>query len=146
MELALLAGLIAAIFGASFVADWIESWLNQHTEMRGAWLPRLSFVLSLAAIYTLAWFVGKSLSTAINLLMLGLINKLAGGLFSVLKYLLFVAIFLALIAESEFNELDWVKTSQSANTLQNLGNKLFPGIKQIGKNAVNLPEISIDSD
>jgi membrane protein required for colicin V production len=146
MELALLTGLIAAIFGASLIADWLEVWLNQHTEIRGAWLPRISFVLALATIYTVAWFVGKSLSTAINLLMLGMINKLAGGVFSTIKYLLIVAVFLTLVAESGIGKIELLSASQSAGIMQRLGENLFPSIKQIGRNAVTLPEISIDSE
>jgi membrane protein required for colicin V production len=144
MELALLAGLIAAIFGASYVAEWIEDWLLQNTELNSAWLARFSFILALAAIYTIAWFVGKTLSTAINLMMMGLINRLAGGLFATLKYLLFIAIFLGLIAQSGIGEMAIIKESQTASALQSLGTKLFPSIKQIGQKAVTLPEISTE--
>ena len=146
MELALLAGLIAAIFGASYVADYIENWLLQNTDLESAWMPRFSFVLALAAIYTIVWFIGKTLSTAINLLMLGLVNRIAGGIFGTLKYLLFITIFLGLLASGGFVDIDIIKESQTAGALQNWGMKLFPSIKQIGQKAVTLPEISAGSE
>ena len=141
MELALLAGLILAVFGASYVAQFIEDWLLQNTDFGGAWLPRLSFILALAAIYTGAWFVGKFLSTAVSLMLMGLLNRIAGGVFGVLKYLVFICIILALMSNSKIGQWELIQNSKTAATLINIGSKLSPGIEQIGHNAVNLPDI-----
>lgn len=141
MELALLVGLILAVFGASYVAQFIEDWLLQNTNFGGAWLPRLSFILALAAIYSGAWFVGKFLSTAVSLMLMGLLNRIAGGVFGVLKYLVFICIILALMSNSKIGQWELIQNSKTAATLINIGSKLSPGIEQIGHNAVNLPDI-----
>lgn len=141
MELALLTGLILAIFGASYVAGLIEGWLGKNTDFSGVWLPRLSFLLALAAIYTGAWFVGKFLSTAVSLMLMGLLNRIAGGIFGVLKYLVFVCIILALLSGSKIGQWELIRNSKTASTLIRIGSKLSPGIEQIGHNAVNLPDI-----
>ena len=141
MELALLAGLILAVFGASYVAGFIESWLGKNTGFGAVWLPRLSFLLALAAIYTGAWFVGKFLSTAVSLMLMGLLNRIAGGVFGALKYLVFICIILALLSGSRIGQMEMIQNSKTAATLINIGSKLSPGIEQIGHNAVNLPNI-----
>ncbi len=141
MELALLAGLILAVFGASYVARFIEDWLLQNTDFGGVWLPRLSFILALAAIYTGAWFVGKFLSTAASLMLLGLLNRIAGGFFGSLKYIVFICVILALLSGSSLGQWELIRRSKTASMLINIGTKLSPGIEQIGRNTVNLPEI-----
>lgn len=141
MELALLAGLALAIFGASYVATLFEVWIGKNTDFGGVWLPRFSFLLALAAIYTGAWFAGKFLSTAVSLMFLGLLNRIAGGIFGVLKYMVFTCIILALLSNTLIAQWELIRNSKTATTLSNIGTKLSPGIEQIGHKAVSLPEI-----
>ena len=79
-------------------------------------------------------------------MMMGLINRLAGGVFGTLKYLLIIAIFMGLLAESGIINNSIFAGSQTAGAMQGLGVKLFPGIKQIGQKAVNLPDVSAEAE
>jgi uncharacterized membrane protein required for colicin V production len=69
------------------------------------------------------------------------LNRIAGGVFGVLKYLVFICIILALLSGSRIGQMELIQNSKTAATLINIGSKLSPGIEQIGHNAVNLPDI-----
>jgi membrane protein required for colicin V production len=84
-------------------------------------------VLIFAAIYVLAFFGGKSLSAALNLMMLGLINKLAGGIFGVVKFLLILSLVFYFAGSNGWINTDYthLKDSVMYFSLEGFGKQLY---------------------
>jgi len=90
MQLALIGGIVAGIWLAVHGSASASEWLAQQ-GVKGPWLVQLGFVLIFVAVYLLAYLGGKSLSGVFQVMMLGWVNKLAGGIFGLLKMLLLVS-------------------------------------------------------
>jgi membrane protein required for colicin V production len=98
--LAFIIGLAAALKLSAAVAGYLKG----HTNLSGAWLPVLAFVLVFLAVVLLVRWMGKLMEEAIDLAMMGWLNKLAGVLLYaaiytiILSVLLFYAVQLHLVA------------------------------------------------
>jgi len=56
----------------------------------------IGFLLIFLVVYIAFFFLGKALSKAVSLVMLGFVNRLSGGIFGMVKYLVFISVFLSL--------------------------------------------------
>lgn len=92
-ELASLAALVAGLLGAIFFGKLVEGWLGRYFEFQymGVAAFLIIFFLIVAAIHLLANGLDKLMESA----MLGPLNRLAGALFSALKYAFLISIFIS---------------------------------------------------
>ena len=83
VELASLVGLIAAVYGAIHFSHITASWLAERTS----WTEKVSaFAITFVIIVLIVSLAGKLLTKIANFAMLGIINKIAGAAFAVIKY------------------------------------------------------------
>ncbi|HEY4208210.1 MAG TPA: CvpA family protein [Puia sp.] len=100
--LAFIIGLAAAMK----LSVTLASYLKGHTELSGRWLPVLAFVLVFLAVVLLVRWIGRLMEAAVDLAMMGWLNKLAGILLYaavytiILSVLLFYAVQLRLVSSS----------------------------------------------
>jgi len=100
--LAFILGLAAAMKLSATVAVYLKA----HMTLSGRWLPVLAFVLVFLAVVLLVRWLGRLMEAAVDLAMMGWLNKLAGILLYaaiytiILSVLLFYAIQLRLISGS----------------------------------------------
>ncbi len=99
--LAALIGLVVGIYCAfhfsHFVGSYIATWFD-WSESTTRWT---AFAITFLAVVLLANLIGKIVTKIINLVALGLLNKLLGGVFSVLQYAIILSfIFLFFSAEN----------------------------------------------
>ena len=100
--LAFIIGLAAAMKLSAFLAGYLKI----HTSLSSRWLPVLAFVLVFLAVVLLVRWVGRLMEAAVDLAMMGWLNKLGGILFYaavytiILSVLLFYATQLRLISGS----------------------------------------------
>jgi len=98
--LAFILGLAAAMKLSATLAGY----LRIHTSLSSRWLPALAFVLVFLAVVLLVRWIGRLMEAAVDLAMLGWLNKLGGILLYAIVYtiilsvLLFYAVQLRLIA------------------------------------------------
>jgi membrane protein required for colicin V production len=92
MELSSIAGIFLGLWLAIKCSDWVANWLETTQDFHGKWVIYISFLFVFLATYVCAFFIGKMLSITINLMMLGVFNKIAGGLFGSAKILLLSSI------------------------------------------------------
>jgi membrane protein required for colicin V production len=132
MELALLAGVFLGIWMAMRGSGWLAQWLEKEQGVSGPWMTHLSFVLVFAGVYVLAWMAGKSLSLALNLMMLGLFNKLAGGVFGLGKALMLCAVLLGVFQSFQVSALSksHEEGSQLYASLSGIVPALYPELKK----------------
>ena len=100
VALASLVGLIAGVYGALYFSDyaaehiskWFD-WSEQNTQLA-------AFAVTFIVIIFVVSMVGKLLTKVANFAMLGIINKLLGGVFSLLTYALIISVLFMFINAS----------------------------------------------
>lgn len=85
VELASLVALIAGIYGSIHFSYIAGDYLSQNMDWNPRYIKITSFVITFIAIVLLVHFAGKLLTKIADFAMLGLLNKIAGGIFGALK-------------------------------------------------------------
>lgn len=85
VELASLVALIAGIYGAIHFSYIAADYLSQNMQWDMRYIKVASFLITFIAIVLLVHFAGKLLTKIADFAMLGLLNKIAGGIFGALK-------------------------------------------------------------
>lgn len=94
LELASFVALFLGIFGAIKFSDFTANYLSQYVEVPTEWLGLTSFIVTFIIIVIGVFFLAKLLNQLLKMVALGLINRLLGMLFGILKYALMLSILL----------------------------------------------------
>ena len=92
LELTSLLSVILGIVGAFFFADVVESYVLQYLDWDAKYIQLTAFVLTFLIIVILVSLIGKALTKLANAIALGMLNRLAGGVFGLLKMTLIVLV------------------------------------------------------
>ena len=84
--LASLVGLIAGVIGAIYFSKYTASYLKDSIQVNEQTLKLIAFGITFLGIVILVSLAGKGLTKIADFAALGSINKIAGGLFNMLKY------------------------------------------------------------
>ena len=125
MEIASIVALIAGIYGAIHFSYITGDYLSEHLEWDERNMSIIAFVITFVLIISIVHLAGNLLTKVANFAMLGLLNKVAGGIFGILKVaiLLGAAFIFFDRMDSTFNLLDDETKKQSI---------LYQPIKDIG--------------
>lgn len=85
VELASLVALIAGIYGAIHFSYIAGDYLEENLQWNGRYINITAFLITFIAIVILVGLSGKLLTKVADFAMLGLLNKIAGGMFGALK-------------------------------------------------------------
>lgn len=85
-ELAGIIALIAGVYGAMHFSDTAFSFLSSFVSWDREVLSLVSFALTFIVIVLIISMVGGLLTKMVNIIALGLINRLLGGVFGFLKW------------------------------------------------------------
>ncbi|MFD2099989.1 CvpA family protein [Flagellimonas iocasae] len=85
VEVASLVALIAGIYGAIHFSYIAGDYLSERLDWSDQYIKLTSFLVTFFAIIILVNFAGKFLTKIADFAMLGLLNKVAGGIFGALK-------------------------------------------------------------
>ena len=94
VALAGLVGLIAGLYGAIHFSYYAADYLAERTSWGEQTINLAAFAITFVIIIILISITGKILTKIADFAMLGIINKLAGGVFEVLKYALIISVVL----------------------------------------------------
>lgn len=90
VELASLVALIAGIFGAIHFSYIAGDYLSLNMDWNERYIKIASFLITFIAIVLIVHFAGKLLTKIADFAMLGILNKIAGGIFGALKVAIIV--------------------------------------------------------
>jgi len=102
IELTSLAALVLGIYAALYFSGFAADFLVNNLDIGLKYLPVVSFIITFIIIVFLVYTVGKILEKVINMVALGFINKLAGGIFGLLKGAVLISIIFMII--NHFND------------------------------------------
>jgi len=94
IELASLAGLVLGIYVALHFSFYVEGYLIDNFEIDEKYLYIISFAITFIIVALLVYLVGKIIHKVISIVALGFLNRLAGGIFGLLKAALVLSVVL----------------------------------------------------
>jgi membrane protein required for colicin V production len=100
-ELAGLAALILGIWAALHFSGIVAQLLSENLNIQGRYLPVIAFVATFIVVIILVNLIGSAVSGMVKAVKLGLVNRLAGFVFGVIKGALILSVLLVV-----FNKLD----------------------------------------
>ncbi|MCK5846128.1 MAG: CvpA family protein [Bacteroidales bacterium] len=124
IELATLIALLLGIYISAHFSDYTADFLRQKLDFHSEYMSIISFSLTFVGVVFLVMIFGKSLEKVINVLLLGFINKILGGVFGLIKVAFILSIFIFILTTFEV-EQKLIKPSTQEKSL------LYPPIKLI---------------
>ena len=98
VEVASLLGLICGVYGAIHFSHFTTSYFEQKVEWDEQYINIIAFSVTFIFIVFVISLAGKALTKMANLIALGVLNKIFGGVFGVLKIGLILSIILMLFS------------------------------------------------
>ena len=97
LELTSLLSVILGIIGAFLFADLVESYVVNYLDWEAKYIQLTAFLITFLVIVIAVSLVGKALTKLANAIALGMLNRLAGGLFGLLKMALIVLVLVLIV-------------------------------------------------
>jgi membrane protein required for colicin V production len=97
IELFSLIALIAGIYAAVYFSDYAAKFLIGNFTLNEDYVPIISFVITFIGVVVIVYFAGKLLEKLVDMVALGILNKLTGAAFGILKAAVFMSIVIMLI-------------------------------------------------
>ena len=91
-EVASLLALVVGIYVASHFSSFAENWLKTKVAWDEKYINVAAFAITFIVVLILVSLVGKIITKIINVAQLGLLNKIAGGVFGAAKYALILSV------------------------------------------------------
>ena len=85
VEIASIVALIGGIYGAIHFSYIAGDYLSQNMDWNERYINITAFIITFIAIVLIVHLAGQFLTKIANFAMLGLLNKIAGGIFGTLK-------------------------------------------------------------
>ena len=84
-ELASLIGIVAGIYGAIHFSHFVGDFLSNQVDWKVQYINLISFAITFVLIVFLVSLAGKMLTKVAGFAALGIVNKLLGGVFGLIK-------------------------------------------------------------
>lgn len=97
LEIFLLLALLVGIYAGIHFSDWTSNLIIQHFHLEGRYLPIIAFTITFLGVAALVYMAGKMLEQVIKVIQLGLVNRIFGLLFSLIKMVYILSILVILI-------------------------------------------------
>ncbi len=125
--LAIIIGLAAAMK----LSTWVAGWLKDNMSINTAWLPFLSIVLVMIGVIVFVRLGALFIQSAMEMVLLGWLNKLSGMLLYAALYLTVFSVLLFYIEKMHWIKPETLAASQSYIYIKPLGPKAIEGFAKI---------------
>lgn len=97
IEVASLVALVLGVYGGIHFSDSVADFLRKQFDWQTEYLHIISFAITFIGIVFIVYTIGKIVEKLINIVALGLVNKIAGGAFGLLKVAFILSVILIII-------------------------------------------------
>ncbi len=101
LALASLIGVIAGVYCAIYFSDFAAAYISRWFDWSEQTVNMVAFAITFLGVLILVSMAGKFLTKIADFAMLGVFNKLLGGVFNVLKYAFIVSVVFMYVDASE---------------------------------------------
>ena len=105
IEVATLAGLILGVFIAIRYSPFTEGILKDFLNITSRYLSYIALAVTFLLVVIVVYLLGKMLTRLVDIISLGLVNKLLGTLLGIAKYFIMVCVLLMISEETRENSL-----------------------------------------
>lgn len=134
--LATLVGLVAGIWAAIHFAGYAEHILKDVVHLHTTHLVLVAFIVTFLAVLILVFLLGRLLTGIINLMALGLLNRLVGALFGIAKGCLILSAFLFVFVTLDANGNLLSHSQRQESKLYKPISTIFPSILPLVKETI----------
>lgn len=120
--LSLILGIYAAIHFASFFGIYIDKWFHPNPKHLKVYAFAVAFVLVVIAVRLIGWGLDRFVKTT----SLGIVNRLAGVFFNVLKWMFILSVLISIIDSSDRTKNMIKEKDKGGSFLFNPVSKLAP--------------------
>ncbi len=103
IEAASIIALGLAIWGGIKFSDFLTGYIHEHLSWNTKYLPIVSFAIIFLGVLILVYAIAKLVERLAKAVALGFINKLAGGIFGMLKFGLILSVIIFVLNAIEKN-------------------------------------------
>lgn len=100
-SLASLVGLVAGVYCAMFFSGYVQVYLERWFHWSHDLYRIASFLITFFIIMFFFALLGRVLTKLVNFAMMGMVNKILGGIFNVLKYAFLLSVVFMFVNASE---------------------------------------------
>ena len=101
VALASLIGLVAGVFGAIYFSDFAASYIYKWFDWNEQTVNLVAFGVTFMGILILISSTGKFLTKVADFAMLGIFNKILGGVFNCVKYAFIISVIFMFVNSSD---------------------------------------------
>ena len=94
LELAMLVGLVLGIYLGIHFSRAVSTFLTETFHMKGSYMSVVSFAVVFLLVLMMVFFIGKLMEKTADILLLGLVNKLLGAFFGLIKMVMILSFIL----------------------------------------------------
>lgn len=119
IEVATLLGLVLGVFIAIKYSSYTEDFLRDFLDISSGYIAYIALSITFLLVAIVIYLFGKLLTKLVDVISLGLINKLMGTLLGLLKYFVVVCVILLIVhaLDGKFNFIS--KETQQGSLLFN---------------------------
>lgn len=132
VELASIVALVAGLYGAIHFSYIVGNYMASHWDWNERTMSLLSFIITFFIIVIVVVMAGKLLTKIAEFAMLGLLNKIAGGLFGILKVAIILGALLIFMESVNKNlrliNADTKSESVLYDPIRNIGDLVFSAV------------------
>ncbi|MBR9845244.1 MAG: CvpA family protein [Algicola sp.] len=137
VEIASLVALIAGVYGAIHFSNFAAEFLDSSLDWDEKYINIVAFAVTFVIIVLVIALAGKALTKLANFAALGILNKLAGGVFGALKIGLILSVLL-IVFDNLNNSIPFADEKDLEDSIlyepvKGLAPMIFPGIINKGK-------------
>lgn len=140
IEAASIIALGLAVWGGIKFSDFLTVYMQEHFDWKTKYLPVVSFSVLFLGILIGVYAIAKLLEKVVKAVALGFVNKLAGGLFGMLKFGLIMSILIFVLNAIEksvpFIPAGIKKESLLYEPVGKIAPLVIPGLKESKLNQI----------
>ena len=132
VEVASLAALIGGVYGAIHFSYLISNFLKEYVTWNTEYISLAAFAITFIVIIVVISLLGKALTKIANFASLGIVNKILGGVFGVLKIGLILSVVFIFFGKMNdtipFIEKQTLEESILYSPVKKIAPTIFPSI------------------
>jgi membrane protein required for colicin V production len=141
ISLATLVALVLGIWVAVHFSNYLDKVLNDAFHPSGTWLPILSFSITFLCVVLLVMLVAKGVEKLVSLVGMGILNRIAGGIFGLVKGIIFLSVLIFIICKFDPKGKIISREKKEGSIFFSNVEKVFPFIIRISGSEIKFPSI-----
>ena len=139
ISLASLIALALGIYIAVNFSNYLDSVLIENLNPSRKWLPILSFTITFLVVVIVVMIIAKALEKVVDLVGMGILNHIAGGILGFIKGILFVSVLAFIISSYDPNGKLLKPKDKKESMIYGYVDRVFPFLLKLVGGEIRFP-------